>query len=129
MDAFADTFQASRFATPKPLYAQVRDLLLGRVKRGEWGAGECLPNEFVLSKEFKVSIGTIRRAVAELETSGVLSRKQGRGTYVAGAGPSALAQKLCGLRHIGGERLEPCYTLSSLQKRAAKVNEAKILRK
>jgi GntR family transcriptional regulator len=127
MNALVSALSSVRFATPKPLYAQVRDMLLVRVKRGEWTAGECLPNEFMLSAEFNVSIGTVRRAVAELEASGVLLRKQGRGTYVAGAGPAALQQKLSCLRLPGGDRLTPAYTLVSILRRAAASGEAKHL--
>ena len=91
----------TRVATPKPLYAQVRDLLMARIRSGEWAAGESLPNEHVLSSDFDVSIGTVRRAVAELEANGVLLRKQGRGTYVSGNGISALEAKFCAPLRIG----------------------------
>ena len=102
---------------PQPLYAQVRDMLLARVRTGEWAAGETLPNEHALSTGFSVSIGTVRRAVAELETNGVLVRKQGRGTYVAGCGANALQEKFSGLRAHDGVRLAPTYQLLSLRRR------------
>ena len=106
-------------ASAKPLYAQVRDLMLTRVRAGEWSAGEALPNEFVLASEFVVSIGTVRRAVAELEAIGVLLRKQGRGTFVAGPGGAALQEKFTRLRLAGGERFTPTYTLLSVSRRPA----------
>ncbi len=117
-----------RLTTPKPLYAQVRDMLLQRVKAGEWAAGETLPNEFVLSEAYSVSIGTIRRAVAELETCGVLVRKQGRGTFVGGHGPTALQDKFARLVSPGGERLQLDYELARLIRRAATPEEATALR-
>lgn len=108
-----------RAATPHPLYAQVRDMLLGRIRAGEWSAGESLPNEHVLAAGFGVSVGTIRRAVAELEANGVLMRKQGRGTYVSGHGMHALAERFCALRKSDGSRLVYRLELLSLQLRPA----------
>lgn len=95
---------AQRPASRKPLYAQVREQLLARIRGGEWGVGENLPNEYVLSSEFEVSIGTVRRAVTDLEANGVVVREQGRGTYVAGRGPAALQEKFAALRGLDGER-------------------------
>jgi GntR family transcriptional regulator len=74
----------SRTPIARPLYTQVRELMLERIERGDWRVGDMLPNEFLLSTEFGVSIGTIRRAVEGLEESGLVVRKQGRGTFVSG---------------------------------------------
>lgn len=115
-------------ATLKPLYAQVRDLMLACVRAGEWGAGDTLPNEFALSARYEVSIGTVRRAVSELESMGVLVRKQGRGTFVAGRGFSGVQERFCRLRRRGGERLSPAYTLQSLELRPASAIERERLR-
>ena len=111
-------FQAAP-ASPKPLYAQVRDLLLARVRAGEWSAGESLPNEHVLSSEFDVSIGTVRRAVSELETNGVLVRMQGRGTFVSGKGAAILEERFCALRSLDGRRIAADFDLVALARRPA----------
>jgi GntR family transcriptional regulator len=117
----------SRHATPKPLYAQVREMLFERIRAGEWSAGETLPNEFALSEAFGVSIGTIRRAVAELENNGILVRKQGRGTYVAGTGSGALEHKFSTLRSPQGQPIDIGYELVSMQPRLADPGEAAAL--
>lgn len=122
------TTYRARPATPQPLYAQVRDLLLNRVRGGEWSAGENLPNEFVLSTDFDVSIGTVRRAVAELEANGVLVRKQGRRTYVSGRGAEALQERFFALRATDGQRFVAVYVLVSLTRRAATPTERAALR-
>ena len=44
MPALAPLMPAPHPAAPKPLYAQVRDLLMARIRAAEWGAGETLPN-------------------------------------------------------------------------------------
>ena len=128
MSTLAASAACLRPATPHPLYAQVRDLLLNRIRGGEWSAGENLPNEFVLSTDFDVSIGTVRRAVAELEANGVLVRKQGRGTYVSGRGAEALQERFFALRAADGQRFAATYELVSLTRRAATPAERAALR-
>lgn len=68
-----------------PLYKTAETEMIRRITAGEWEIGRRLPNEFVLAEEFKVSQGTMRRALMTLEGQGLLSRKPGRGTIVAKA--------------------------------------------
>ncbi len=67
----------------KPLYQQVRDLLIGRIVAGAWRPGEALPSEFQLADEFRVSQGTVRKALDEMAARNLLVRQQGKGTFVA----------------------------------------------
>ena len=112
-----------RPAVSKPLYGQVREMLLGRIGRGEWGPGDTLPNEFVLASQFDVSVGTIRRAIEGLEESGILVRKQGRGTYVSGQGANALQNRFTLLRSANGRALQLTYKLIGLERRPVTVLE------
>jgi GntR family transcriptional regulator len=66
-----------------PLYKAAETEMIRRIEAGEWEVGKRLPNEFVLAEEFKVSQGTMRRALMTLEGMGLLNRKPGRGTLVA----------------------------------------------
>ena len=66
-----------------PLYSQIKDLLIQRVLRGDWRPGEMLPSEFKLAAEFKVSQGTVRKALDELTAEKAVIRMQGKGTFVA----------------------------------------------
>ncbi|HIQ00234.1 TPA: extracellular solute-binding protein [Candidatus Bipolaricaulota bacterium] len=68
---------------PRPLYRQIKDLILGWVRSGEVTPGSRLPPERELGRRFGVSRHTVREAIAELEREGVLYRVQGSGTYVA----------------------------------------------
>lgn len=72
-------------ATPdfKPLYLQVKDLMVRRLASGAWRPGEALPSEFELADEFGVSQGTVRKALDELAAQNLLDRRQGKGTFVA----------------------------------------------
>jgi GntR family histidine utilization transcriptional repressor len=70
-------------AAPQPLYEQVKDHVLRRIRSGEWGPGARVQSEHELVRELKVSRMTANRAIRELVHSGVLSRVAGLGTFVA----------------------------------------------
>lgn len=67
----------------RPLYAQVRDVLVKRIVDGVWKAGELLPSEFDIAADLGVSQGTVRKALDQLETEKFVLRRQGKGTFVA----------------------------------------------
>jgi DNA-binding GntR family transcriptional regulator len=64
------------------LYEQVRDSLLGRITSGEFKAGDKLPTEDLLCKEYGVSRITVRRAISELTAQMLISPRRGIGTVV-----------------------------------------------
>jgi len=66
----------------RPLYEQIKETLLARLAADHWRPGELLPSEPKLAEEFGVSQGTIRRALEEMVSQGLLTRYQGRGTAV-----------------------------------------------
>ncbi len=65
------------------LFEQVGRQLTELIRKGQWKPGDMLPNEIDLAHQFSVSQGTMRRALNILVESGVLIRRQGRGTFVA----------------------------------------------
>jgi GntR family transcriptional regulator len=67
----------------RPLYKQVRDMLVRRLAEGTWQPGQVIPSEFQLAEELGVSQGTIRKALDSMTTERLLVRQQGRGTFVA----------------------------------------------
>ncbi len=67
----------------RPLYRQVRDVLVKRIVDNVWQPGELLPSEFEIAADLGVSQGTIRKALDELEAEKFIVRRQGKGTYVA----------------------------------------------
>ena len=67
----------------RPLYAQVKDLLVARLVEGVWKPGDALPSEQQLAAELGVSPGTVRKALDEMTAENTVVRRQGRGTYVA----------------------------------------------
>jgi GntR family transcriptional regulator len=65
-----------------PLYERVRLALQARLARHAWDISEPIPTEQALSREFEVSIGTIRKAVERLVKDGLLVKVQGKGTFI-----------------------------------------------
>ena len=72
-------------ATPsfKPLYKQVKELLIQRLAAGEWLPGAMLPSEIALAAQYGVSQGTLRKALDEMAAERLVVRYQGKGTCAA----------------------------------------------
>ena len=66
-----------------PLYQQIKGLLLQSLQSGEWKPGEAIPSEIELAGRYRVSQGTVRKAIDELASDNLLVRRQGKGTFVA----------------------------------------------
>jgi GntR family transcriptional regulator len=102
-----------------PLYHQVELDMRRRVEDGQWQAGDRIPSESELCDHYGASRITIRRAISELASDGLLVRFPGRGTFVREptftAGPRGLTSftqemSSLGLRasaKIIGARREP----------------------
>ncbi len=67
----------------RPLYQQVREILVTRLIDGTWPPGNLLPSELQLAAELGVSQGTVRKALDAIAADNLLIRRQGRGTFVA----------------------------------------------
>lgn len=67
----------------QPLYRQIKYLITESLVSGEWRPGESIPSEIELAHRYKVSQGTVRKAVTELAEQKLLVRHQGKGTFVA----------------------------------------------
>jgi GntR family transcriptional regulator len=65
-----------------PLYHQLRTILEQRIRQGTWKANDRLPTEDEICQQFKVSKATVRQALQELASAGLVRREQGRGTFV-----------------------------------------------
>lgn len=65
-----------------PLVNQITEMLVRDIKTGVLPDGERLPPERNMAEGLNISVGTLRKALAELETRGLLTRIQGSGNYV-----------------------------------------------
>ena len=61
----------------EPAYRKVATALLERITARTISAGDRLPAEMELARQFGVHRGTVREALRELETNGVLKRERG----------------------------------------------------
>lgn len=66
-----------------PLYHRVKNSILERINGGEFETGDMLPTEQEFSDYYGVSRITVKRALLELANEGVVTRRQGKGTFVA----------------------------------------------
>jgi GntR family transcriptional regulator len=67
-----------------PLYAQIADLLADKIRESQAEkAGLMLPSEKEIEAHFKVSRPTVRQAMAQLHTEGLITRGRGKGTFVS----------------------------------------------
>lgn len=65
-----------------PLYLQIAANLKQHIIAGEWREGEAVPSERELCALTNASRVTVRKAIEELISEGLLSRRQGSGTFV-----------------------------------------------
>lgn len=67
-----------------PLYQQLMSRLKNDILAGVYAAGARIPSEQVLCDTYGVSRVTVRKAMLDLVQEGLLVRRQGKGTFVAG---------------------------------------------
>ncbi|MCX8521306.1 MAG: GntR family transcriptional regulator, partial [Rhodoferax sp.] len=80
-----DASTSAATATPSfsPLYQQIKSLILQSLQSGQWKPSAAIPSEVELAQRYKVSQGTVRKAIDELAAENLLVRRQGKGTFVA----------------------------------------------
>ncbi len=89
----------------RPIYRQLRDVLAERIATGEWKPGQAIPNEGELAREFGVSPGTMRKALGLLEDERLITRIQGRGTFVNDHSSEELADRFFNIRGVDGQSI------------------------
>lgn len=67
---------------PRPPYAQVVDALRREIELGALPSGTKLPTHEQLRLHYGVSVGTIKRALGELQGAGLIVSRQGQGAFV-----------------------------------------------
>jgi len=77
------TAASSKSPSFQPLYMQIKALLMASLDGGEWPPGEAIPSEMALAQRFRVSQGTVRKAIDELAAQSLVVRRQGKGTFVS----------------------------------------------
>ncbi|MTI43099.1 GntR family transcriptional regulator [Roseibium hamelinense] len=94
---------ASQSANALPLYVQISELLIRDIAAGRLIDGERLPPERDMANDLGISVGTLRKALAELTDKGLLERVQGSGNYIRQAGETNSVYAMFRLElHSGG---------------------------
>ena len=76
----------------KPIYRQIVEQVKYMIASGLLKPGDELPGVRVLAQELLINPNTVQRAYRELETEGLLNRRQGAATCVSESG-SPLARR------------------------------------
>jgi GntR family transcriptional regulator len=120
----SDTLPSPSF---RPLYEQIKILITQSLVAGEWKPGEAIPSEIELAARFRVSQGTVRKAIDELASEHILVRRQGKGTYVASHSEPSYQYRFLRVLPDGGEKLHPHNVLLELRKGKASAEIARAL--
>src|SRR6476660_2992960 len=111
----------------RPLYEQIKILLTPSLVAGEWKPGEAIPSEMELASRFKVSQGTVRKAIDELAAENILVRRQGKGTFVATHNEELIKLRFLRLTAANGKKEVLENTLLDCGKGKAEGEVAKML--
>ena len=74
---------------PRKLAQTVVDRLAGRIRRGEFKAGDKLPTEYEITRAFGVSRTVVREAMSRLQAAELVETRHGVGTFVREGADSA----------------------------------------
>ena len=69
--------------SPIPVYYQLKNIILGKIKEGVFAEGSIIPSERDLGDNLGISRMTVRQALNQLVAEGVLYREKGKGTFVS----------------------------------------------
>lgn len=75
---------------PEPLYQRAIERVLTLIKDERYQAGDQLPSENDLAADLGISRPTLREALLELQTQGLIERRRGVGTFLAPEKPASL---------------------------------------
>lgn len=68
-----------------PKYQALRNALVEAIASGLWGPAARLPTEIALARALSLAIGTVQKAYQMLVSEGIVVRRRGSGSFVAGA--------------------------------------------
>ncbi|MEM7440616.1 MAG: GntR family transcriptional regulator [Pseudomonadota bacterium] len=103
-----------------PIYLQIAEMLIREVSSGRLIDGEKLPPERDMAADLGIAVGTLRKALVDLEEKGFLDRRHGSGNYIRHNPEAAGIYALFRLELIAGGGLPTAQILSTerLQKPA-----------
>src|SRR5271154_3085862 len=119
--------KATQTPSFRPLYEQIKILLTQSLVAGEWKPGEAIPPEHELASRFRVSQGTVRKAIDELAGENILLRRQGKGTFVASHSEPSYQYRFLRVTPDSGEKPHPKNVFFGLERGKALGDVARAL--
>lgn len=113
--------------TFSPLYQQIKALITQSLQSGEWKPGELIPSEVELAFRYKVSQGTVRKAIDELSAENLVVRRQGKGTFVATHHEARVQFRFLRLMPDAGEPHQPENRIFEVKRLRAPAEVARVL--
>lgn len=95
-----------------PLYLQISELLIRDIAAGRLIDGAKLPPERDMAAQMGIAVGTLRKALSDLEEKGLLQRVQGSGNYIRAQAEVASVYALFRLELVAGGGLPTAEVLS-----------------
>ena len=111
-----------------PLYKKIKSHIIQSLIANEWRPGELIPNEKQLAERFGVAISTIRAAIGELVASNVLTRIQGKGTFVTHHSSRLNAYRFFNLYQADGVKASFYRDLVRIRKEVPGARAARLLK-
>lgn len=97
---------------PSPLYEQIEKQVIEQMINGKLAPGDLLPSIRVLAKELGISVITVKKAYDDLERSGYIITKAGKGSFIAQAGAEFVKEsKLKDIQVCFEKGIELCRTI------------------
>lgn len=96
----SSTLALKTSAPAEPLFLQVRNRLRKDILARRIAPGAKLPSEAMLQAAFKVSRITVRQALAELATEGLIETVNGKGSFVTRPANAPLLGQLAGFNAV-----------------------------
>jgi GntR family transcriptional regulator len=96
-----------------PLYMQTAEMLIREISSGRLIDGDKLPPERDMAADLGIAVGTLRKALVELESKGFLKRLQGSGNYIRHNPEAAGIYAFFRLELLQGAGLPTAQTLSA----------------
>lgn len=69
--------------SPIPIYYQLEEYIKHQIDKQKWLPGELLPSEREFAEQYHISRMTVRQAINNLASAGLLYRVKGKGTFIA----------------------------------------------
>jgi len=110
------------------LYRDVKKQITEALRSGKWKHGQKIASEPQLAERFGVSVGTVRKAIGELEAENILVREQGRGTFVISHTRDYMLNVFFRIVDADGKKELPTVSLLSMKRGRADRNTAGLLK-